>query len=138
MSERTRTDSLIGTPVLTLATRLTAPKNPLTITAVCSVLPSEVVSICCKPTGRADPLHHTGGRALFSVCPTHVANVRAGGRKRQLQRGRRVKGGGFRCYTTTACDKAQAQSNVLLAPLRTCCYTTKDVGDQVPSVSEAV
>lgn len=31
------------------------------------ILPSEVISVCCKPTGRADPLHRPRRRALFHV-----------------------------------------------------------------------
>lgn len=61
---------------LTLATRLTTTQlKHLSHYFIHVSSPSEVVSVCCKPTSWTDPLHHAGW-ALFAVWSAHLANVR--------------------------------------------------------------
>lgn len=138
MSERTRTDSFIGTPVLTLATRLTAPKTLLlSLLSALSYLLKSFLSVANR---QAELSHSTTPEEepFLAFAPLMLLTCVLGVEKDNGNEGEESRGKVFRCYTTTACDKAQTQTYVLLAPLRTCCYMTKDVGNQVPSVSEAV
>lgn len=102
MSERTRTDSFTGTPVLTLATQLTAPKTLLlSLLSALSYLLKSFLSVANR---QAELIHSTTPEEepFLAFAPLMLLTCVLGVEKDNGNEGEESRGKVFRCYTTTA------------------------------------